>query len=292
MALAHKITHFGFYRSKIMVDAKNYVKNCDHSQKHAPVVRQPPKMLNYINSPIPFAIWGMNFLGPFPMATAQRRYKIPRILVTDKGTQLNNEGFKKYYEENEIELLFTSVAHRQANGQAEVANWIIIDGLKKRSEKSRNNWVDEIVSILWAYRTICMVTMGTTRFMLAYRAEAVVNVEISHSSPMIQAYNTDENEEGKMLAPDLIDEVEDEARANIMKYRKKASFYYNLRVNKRFFKKDDLVLRKVKASRVRPEWKACPELGRTLQNQKYSRRRILQVENHGWGRSTNDLACT
>ncbi|XP_074322750.1 uncharacterized protein LOC141659721 [Apium graveolens] len=125
------------------------------------------------------------------------RYGIPRIFVTDNGTQFNNEEFRKYYEENEIDLRFTSVAHPQANGKAKVANRIILDGLKKRIEKSRNNWVDEILPILWAYRTTCRVTTGATPFMLACGAEAVVPVEISHSSPRIEAFNAEENEEGK-----------------------------------------------------------------------------------------------
>ncbi|XP_074346226.1 uncharacterized protein LOC141684996 [Apium graveolens] len=164
------------------------------------------------------------------LAVRTPRYGIPRILVTDNGTQFNNEEFRKYCEENEIEPRFTSVAHPQANGQAEVANRIIFDGLKKRIEKSRNKWVDEILSILWAYRTTCRVTIGATPFMLAYGAESVVPVEISHSSPRIQAYNVEENEEEQRLALDLIDEVRDKSQAKIEKYQKKASFYYNLRV--------------------------------------------------------------
>ena len=72
--------------------------------------------------------------------------------------------------------------------------------------------------------------------MLAYGAEEVVHVEISHSSPRIQAYNVEENEEGQMLALDLIDEVRDAAHAKIVEYHKKDSFYYNLRVKERFFK--------------------------------------------------------
>ncbi|KAL8134606.1 hypothetical protein AgCh_009579 [Apium graveolens] len=272
-ALAHKITRLGFYWPEMMADTKEYVKKCDPCQKHAPVVKQPPEMLTSINSPIPFAMWGMDILGPFPMAMAQRkflivaidyftkwieakplakiiarkvaqflwenimcRHGIPRILVTDNGTQFNNEEFKKYCEENKIELRFTSVAHPQANGQAEVANRIILDGLKKRIEKSRNNWVNEILPILWAYSTTCRVTTGVTPFMLAYGAEAVVPVEISHSSPRIQAFNAEENEEGQRLALDLIDEGRDEAHAKIVEYQKNASFYYNLRVKERFFK--------------------------------------------------------
>ncbi|XP_074342348.1 uncharacterized protein LOC141679874 [Apium graveolens] len=143
------------------------------------------------------------------------RYGIPRILVTENGTQFNSKEFWKYCEENEIELRFTSVthpqansvAHPQANGQADVANRIILDGLKKRIENSRSNWVDEILPILWAYRTTCKVTTGATPFMLACGAEAVVPVRISHSSPRIQAFNAEENEEGQRLALDLIDKV-------------------------------------------------------------------------------------
>ncbi|XP_074342083.1 uncharacterized protein LOC141679491 [Apium graveolens] len=112
---------------------------------------------------------GMDILGPFHMATTQSkflivaidyfnkwieakplakiiakkvaqflwenimcRYGIPHILVTDNETQFNNEEFRKHCEENEIELQLTSVAHPQANGQAQMANRIILDGLKKR----------------------------------------------------------------------------------------------------------------------------------------------------------------
>ena len=210
-ALAHKITRLGFYWPEMLADAQDYVKKCDRCQKHAPIVRQPPEKLTSISYPIPFAMWGMDILGPFPMASAQRkflivaidyftkwieakplakittkqvaqflweniicRYGIPRILVTDNGLQFNNQEFKKYCEENAIELRFTSVAHPQGNGQAEVANRIILDGLKKRVERLRNTWVDELLPILWAYRTTCKVTTGATPFLLAYGAEAVV----------------------------------------------------------------------------------------------------------------------
>lgn len=123
-------------------------------------------MLTSINSLILFAIWGMDILGPFPIASPQRKFliaaidcftkwieakpsakittkqvmhfwksvicrcEIPRILVTDNGTQFNNDEFKKYCEENDIQSRFTSVTHPQADGQAEVANWIIRNGLK------------------------------------------------------------------------------------------------------------------------------------------------------------------
>ncbi|XP_074355651.1 uncharacterized protein LOC141695292 [Apium graveolens] len=94
--------------------------------------------------------------------------------------------------------------------------------------------------------------------MLAYGAEVVIPVEISHSPPRIQAYNEEENEEGKRLALDLIDEVRDAAHTKIMEYQKKASFYYNLGVKERFFKQGDLVLRKVEASGIGQKGKLTP----------------------------------
>lgn len=71
-ALAHKVTRLGFYWPE-------YVKRYDRCQNHAPVVRQPPEMMTSINSPIPFSMWGMDILGPFPKASAQRKFLIVAI---------------------------------------------------------------------------------------------------------------------------------------------------------------------------------------------------------------------
>nr|XP_017233202.1 PREDICTED: uncharacterized protein LOC108207252 [Daucus carota subsp. sativus]XP_017233203.1 PREDICTED: uncharacterized protein LOC108207253 [Daucus carota subsp. sativus] len=226
-ALAHKVTRLGFYWPDMLKHAQEYVKKCDRCQRFAPIVRQPPEMLTSINTPIPFAMWGMCILRPSPLASTQR-YGIPRVTVTDNETQFNNAEFKSYCEDYSIELRFTSVAHPQANGQAEVANRIILDGLKKRVEKAQGSWAEELLPILWAYRTTCKVSTGTTPFQLAYGAEAVVPLEITHTSSRIQQYEPEANEEGMRLALDMIDEIR------------------------------DLVLRKVEASGVGPKGKMAP----------------------------------
>ena len=84
--------------------------------------------------------------------------------MTDNGTLFNNAKFKSYYEDYAIELRFTSVAHHQANRQDEVANRIILDGQKKRVEKAQGSWEDELLPILWVYRTTCKVSNGATPF--------------------------------------------------------------------------------------------------------------------------------
>ncbi|XP_074346868.1 uncharacterized protein LOC141685676 [Apium graveolens] len=131
----------------------------------------------------------------------------------DNGKQFDNTEFREYCNDNSIELHFTSVAHPQANGQAEVANRIILDGLKKGVKCSRNTWVDELLPIVWAYRTTCKVTTEATPFMLAYGAEALVPLEITYGSPRIEDYESETNKEGMRLALDPIDEVRVEASA-------------------------------------------------------------------------------
>ncbi|XP_074360515.1 uncharacterized protein LOC141700710 [Apium graveolens] len=116
------------------------------------------------------------------------RFGIPCILITDIERQFDNAEFKKYCDNNSIEFCFTSVAHLQENGQAKVANRIILNGFKKRVECSRSTWVDELLPIVGAYHTTCKVMKEATPFMLAYGAEAVVPLEITHGSPRVEAY--------------------------------------------------------------------------------------------------------
>ena len=59
--------------------AQDYMKKCDRCQRFAPIVRQPPEMLTSINTPIPFAMWGMDILGPFPLVSARRKFLLIAI---------------------------------------------------------------------------------------------------------------------------------------------------------------------------------------------------------------------
>lgn len=74
----------------------------------------------------------------------------------------------------------------------------------------------------------------------------------------MKSFEHEANEEGMRLALDLIDEVRDEANARISEHKKRASFYYNLRVKERFFREGDLVLRKIEASGVGQKGKLAP----------------------------------
>ena len=64
--------------------------------------------------------------------------------------------------------------------QAEASNKTVLDGIKKRLEKAKGGWIDELPSVLWAYRTTPRRGTGETPYSLAYGVEAVIPLEIGY----------------------------------------------------------------------------------------------------------------
>ena len=67
-SLAHKTLRQGFYWPTRFTDAKRVVARCEACQKIANNIRQPPERLQSIISPWPFAMWGIDLIGPMPTA--------------------------------------------------------------------------------------------------------------------------------------------------------------------------------------------------------------------------------
>ena len=60
-------------------DAKGLVESCDKCQKFAKVSHLSASQQSPIGSPWPFAVWGMDILGPFPHASGQRKFLLVAI---------------------------------------------------------------------------------------------------------------------------------------------------------------------------------------------------------------------
>lgn len=59
-----------------------------------------------------------------------------------------------------IEQAFTFVASSQSNEQVEMTNKIIIQELKIKLEVAQGNWAEELLGVLWAYRTTVRAPKG------------------------------------------------------------------------------------------------------------------------------------
>ncbi|XP_075650093.1 uncharacterized protein LOC142620640 [Castanea sativa] len=114
-------------------DAQVYVKACDKCQRFSNIIRQLTEELIPITASWPFAQWGLDIMGPFPIAVRQLkflivgidyftkwveaealdtiaeknvqsfvwrniicRYGIPRVLISDNGKQFDNDSFRDF----------------------------------------------------------------------------------------------------------------------------------------------------------------------------------------------------
>ena len=171
-----------------MANAKDIVRSCEGCQFYARQTHLPAQALQTIPVTWPFAVWGLDLVGPLkrapggfthllvaidkftkwievkPIAKIRSeeavrfftdiiyRFGVPNSIITDNGTQFTGKKFLNFYDENGIRVDWASVSHPKTNGQVERANGMILQGLKprifKRLEKFRARWVEELPSVL------------------------------------------------------------------------------------------------------------------------------------------------
>ena len=84
--------------------------------------------------------------------------------------------------------------------------------MKRRLEKAKGSWAEEVPYIVWAYHTTEQSGTHETPFSLVYRCDAMIPVEIQESSPRFQNFVEEDSNEERRLNLDLLDEVREEAR--------------------------------------------------------------------------------
>ena len=237
-----KVIQTGYYWPTMKEDCGSYVQRCEQCQKHADWHHTPIDELWSIYIPWLFHTWGINILGLFPLAIRQMKYlvvaieyftkwieaepvaqitaykvqhfvwkniacrfRVPRHLVLDNGTQFASQQPGKLCLELSIKQIFTLVEHPQTNGQVESANSVLLRGLKRRLEKTKGAWVEEVPRILWAYNTTPQSITKQTLFSLVYGTDAMIPVEIHESSPRFQNFVVEESDEGRRVNLDLLE---------------------------------------------------------------------------------------
>ena len=117
--------------------------------------------------------------------------------------------------------------------------------IKTRLEGAKGIWPEELLSVLWAYRTTIRTPIGETLFRLTYGNEVVIPAEIGLTSYRVDNHNEGRNDEAIRLQLYLVDEVRATAKQRHARYQDRIAKHYNSRVRHRDFKVGDLVLRKV-----------------------------------------------
>ncbi|RZS10169.1 hypothetical protein BHM03_00041340, partial [Ensete ventricosum] len=128
-----------------------------------------------------------------------------------------------------IQLKFSSVAHPQANGLAEVTNRAILEGLKKRVYSATTSWVEDIPSILWASRTTPKTPTGESPYSLAFGTEVVLPPEVVFPTLRVQTQREEESDQQLRENLDLLEEKRADAHLRILAYIRAVAKLYNCR---------------------------------------------------------------
>ncbi|XP_064983502.1 uncharacterized protein LOC135623960 [Musa acuminata AAA Group] len=296
--LAHKTLRQGYYWPTMRRDARMHVQRCIPCQEHARTPRLPAVPLAPIDCAWPFAQWGLDILGPFPLAAGQRRFLIvgvdyftkwveaeplatitaqqvekfvwknlitrfglPEAIITDNGPQFSSQRFREFCAKHGVRLKYSSVAHPQTNGLAEVTNRSILDGLKRRVSAARTNWTEELPSVLWALRTTPKTATGESPYSLTFGTEAVLPPEVAITTFRTKGYDEGASEEGLRTALDLLEERRADAHIRALSYKRAIARVYNRKVRPRPVRLGDLVLRRTEVSdptrqrgKLAPSW--------------------------------------
>nr|KYP34871.1 Uncharacterized protein Mb2253c family [Cajanus cajan] len=143
----------------------------------------------------------------------------------------------------------TSVEHPQTNGQVEVANKVILRELRKRLGSSKEEWVDELPGVLWAYHCTPQTTTQETLYKLTYGSDSMILVKVREPSHRQLTFDTTQNTEALRIDLDLIDEIRQCAQVQEEACKLISSRRYNSKLKPRSFREGDLVWRAVGEAR-------------------------------------------
>ena len=102
--------------------------------------------------------------------------------MSDNGKQFDNPKFRDFCAELGIKNYYSSPAHPQSNGQAEVTIRTLKAEMKTKLEYLKGKWVEYLPEVLWAHITTHQSATQETPFALAFGTEAVAPVEVGLKS--------------------------------------------------------------------------------------------------------------
>ena len=130
--------------------------------------------------------------------------------MSDNVPQFDSRAYRNFCHELKIKNLYSTSRYTQSNGQAEASNKTLLTALKKQLDSAKGKWVDELLGVLWTYKTTARRPIGISPFALTYGTEAIVPKKIGMPTLLIDLPK-ESNDETVIKDLDTADELHEAA---------------------------------------------------------------------------------